>query len=116
MAHDGDDPSRWSHSTGEAREFEKRIAAFNSGRSSEYSGVPEEGGFGVPVNPTDAAVAISSGQAAQERKKKAREEREIAEIQRKLEEQKKEDEQKKEEEQKSEPMERGERQIEESQS
>lgn len=74
MAANEDDPTRWGHSTGEARELQERIDASN--RSSDYSGVKEEAIFGVNSNASDLAIVISSGQEAKDRRGRERQERE----------------------------------------
>ncbi|TPX14872.1 uncharacterized protein E0L32_004981 [Thyridium curvatum] len=72
MADDKGDPSRWSHSTGEAQEFQERIAATQSTRSSAYSGTVEEIGIGISINPIDASLAISSGDNTKKKREKAK--------------------------------------------
>lgn len=62
-----DDPSRWSHSTGESQEFRDRHAT--STRSSGYSGVEENADIGFTGNATDLGLALSSGRAAKQRRR-----------------------------------------------
>lgn len=70
-----DDPTRWSHSTGEAQEFVERIAA-TSNRSSGYSGVEEEATVGVKSNVADLDIVVSSGREAQNIRARIMKERE----------------------------------------
>ena len=62
MADGGEDPDRWSHSTGEAQDFAKRLELPASVRSSQYSGVSEEvEAEAVAINPREADLAIKFG-------------------------------------------------------
>ncbi|GJD03961.1 hypothetical protein ColKHC_12786 [Colletotrichum higginsianum] len=54
------DPSRWSHSAGEAQQHDDRTNAANQ-RSSGSRGVVEEATPGVNGNATDLSITVSSG-------------------------------------------------------
>jgi ABC-type Mn2+/Zn2+ transport system ATPase subunit len=70
------DPSRWSHSTEEARDYQSRIDALNFG----YDGVPQEASAAIPIgNPAAVAQIVSSGDQAKTKRAKARQQREAVE-------------------------------------
>jgi len=97
MADNNDDPTRWSHSTGEERDFQERIAASN--RSSNYSGTAEEATFGV-INKSAQAFAsvLSSDEAAWQKREDIKKEKEERKREEREEEEKEEREREKEKE------------------
>lgn len=64
-----DDPTRWSHSSGEMKEAQERI-----NKANEF--IVGEATVGMSGNATDLLTVVSSGQRAKEERERIRAERE----------------------------------------
>jgi hypothetical protein len=66
MADKENDPTRWSHSSGEMQEIQRRIDEASE-RDTRYSGVEADGDVVITANPIELRLIMSSGEKARER-------------------------------------------------